>query len=79
MAAGLVGVSLVATTAALAAVRAVGIDALPPELVAVTTANALAAIVRFAILRTWVFRPQFGTQPGLGCDPIDHDPIHPIR
>ncbi len=81
VAAGLVGLSLVATTAALTAVRAVGLDALLPELVAVTTANAVAAIVRFAILRTWVFRPQFSTHPGNrpGSDPLDHDTIHPIR
>ncbi len=64
VAAGLMGVSLAATTAALAAVRAVGLDALLPELIAVATANALAAIARFAILRTWVFRPQFGTLGG---------------
>ena len=81
VAAGLVGVSLVVTTAALAAVRAVGLHALLPELVAVTTANALAAVVRFAILRTWVFRPQFSTHPGVrpGSDPLDHDPVDPIR
>jgi len=64
VAAGLMGVSLAATTVALAAVRAVGLDALLPELVAVGTANAVAAIARFAILRTWVFRPQFGTLGG---------------
>jgi hypothetical protein len=81
VAAGLVGVSLVVTTAALAGVRAVGLHTLPPELVAVTTANALAAVVRFAILRTWVFRPQFSTHPGVrpGSDPLDHDPVDPIR
>ncbi len=65
VAAGLLGVSLAATTAALATVRTVGMDALLPELVAVATANAVAAIARFAILRTWVFRPQFSTAPGV--------------
>jgi putative flippase GtrA len=74
VAAGLMGVSLAATTVALAAVRAVGLDALLPELIAVGTANALAAVARFAILRTWVFRPQFGTLGGhRPADPA-HDP-----
>jgi putative flippase GtrA len=73
VACGLLGVSLASTTAALAAVRAVGLDTLGPELVAVTTANALAAIVRFAILRTWVFRPQFGSHPGVGRGTASHD------
>ena len=65
VAAGLLGISLGATTVALTAVRALGIDALLPELVAVTAANAVAAVARFAILRTWVFRPQFSNHPGL--------------
>ena len=56
----LLGVSLVFTTAALAATRALGLDALAPELVAVTVANLAAAAFRFTILRTWVFRPRFG-------------------
>ena len=57
----LLGVSLGFTTAALAATRALGFDALAPELVAVTLANLAAAALRFTILRTWVFRPRFGT------------------
>ena len=57
----LLGVSLAFTTAALAATRALGLDALAPELVAVTAANLTAAAFRFTILRTWVFRPRFGT------------------
>ncbi len=57
----LLGVSLGFTTAALAATRALGFDALAPELVAVTLANLAAAAFRFTILRTWVFRPRFGT------------------
>jgi putative flippase GtrA len=59
-AAALVGVSLAFTTGALAATRAVGLTSLLPELAAVSVANAGAAVIRFAILRTWVFRPQFG-------------------
>jgi len=57
----LVAVSLGCTTAALAAVRAVGLTSLGPELLALTAANLGASIVRFGILRTWVFRPRFGT------------------
>ena len=61
VAAGLFGVSLATTTAALAITTGLGLDTLPSELVAVTSATGLAALLRFAILRTWVFRPQFGT------------------
>jgi putative flippase GtrA len=60
-AATLVGVSLTFTTGALAVTRAVGLTSLLPELVAVSVANAGAAVIRFGILRTWVFRPEFGT------------------
>lgn len=60
-AAALLGISLVFTTGALAVTRAVGLTTLLPELVAVTAANVAAAIIRFGILRTWVFRPDFGT------------------
>jgi len=60
----LLGVSLGFTTVALAATRALGLDALAPELVAVTVANLAAAAFRFTILRTWVFRPRFGTHVG---------------
>ena len=64
--AALLGVSLGFTTAALAATRALGFDALAPELVAVTLANLAAAALRFTILRTWVFRPRFGTHTATG-------------
>jgi len=65
-ASALLGVSLGFTTGALAVTRALGLDALAPELVAVTAANLAAATFRFAILRTWVFRPRFGTH----LDPV---------
>ena len=71
-ASALLGVSLAFTTTALAVTRALGLDALAPELAAVTVANLAAAAFRFAILRTWVFRPRFGThlEPvALGTDP----------
>jgi Glycosyl transferase family 2 len=57
----LLGISLAFTTGALAATRAVGLTTLVPELLAVTVANFGAAAFRFGILRTWVFRPVFGT------------------
>ena len=60
-AAALLGVSLSFTTGALLVTRSLGLDALAPELVAVTLANLAAATFRFSILRTWVFRPRFGT------------------
>ncbi len=60
--AALFGVSLTFTTAALAVTRAVGLTKLLPTLGAVTVANAGAAFVRFGILRSWVFRPEFGTR-----------------
>ena len=60
-AAALLVISLAFTTGALAATRAVGLTALVPELIAVTVANIGAAAFRFGILRTWVFRPVFGT------------------
>ena len=65
-AAALLGVSLAFTTTALAVTRALGLEALVPELVAVTVANLAAAAFRFSILRTWVFRPRFGTH----LDPV---------
>lgn len=59
--AALLAVSLAFTTGALIVTRSLGLDALVPELVAVTGANLAAAAIRFALLRTWVFRPRFGT------------------
>jgi hypothetical protein len=49
------------TTLALMITRMIGIDALATELLGVTVANVAAAAFRFAMLRTWVFRPRFGT------------------
>jgi putative flippase GtrA len=62
-AAALLGISLALTTAALAMTRAAGLTALLPQLFAVTVANIGGAAIRFGILRTWVFRPAFGTLP----------------
>jgi putative flippase GtrA len=52
-------VSLAITTAALAVALAIDPSSLAAALVAVTLANALAALARFFLLRTWVFRPTF--------------------
>jgi putative flippase GtrA len=65
----LLGVSLIFSTAALSATRAVGLTSLYPELAAVTVANIGAAVIRFGILRTWVFRPAFGTHLDPGATP----------
>jgi hypothetical protein len=65
----LLGVSLIFSTAALAGTRAVGLTSLYPELAAVTVANIGAALIRFGILRTWVFRPAFGTHLDPGATP----------
>jgi putative flippase GtrA len=62
VAAGLLGVSLASTTVALAAVRTLDLDSRTAQLAAVTSANAVAAIIRFGILRTWVFRPHYGSR-----------------
>jgi putative flippase GtrA len=62
VAAGLLGVSLASTTAALAAVRSLGLDSRTAQLAAVTSANSVAAVIRFGILRTWVFRPHYGSR-----------------
>ena len=55
----LIGVSLAVTTGALAIVWAFDHSSLPVALVAVTLANAPAALARFWLLRMWVFRPRF--------------------
>ncbi|HEX3795602.1 MAG TPA: glycosyltransferase [Acidimicrobiales bacterium] len=56
-ASGLFAVSVGLTTLALIGARAIDVTSLPLELVAVTIANAVAAVLRFSILRAWVFRP----------------------
>ena len=57
VAAALFGVSLVATTAALALAQALEATSLVAALVAVMLANGAASLVRFALLRGWAFRP----------------------
>jgi putative flippase GtrA len=55
--AGLFAVSLGLTSLGLLAAHAFSGSSLPVALVAVTLANAAAAVLRFAVLRAWVFRP----------------------
>jgi glycosyltransferase involved in cell wall biosynthesis len=53
----LYAVSLSCTTAALLVAGALGTGSLAAALVAVTLANGVASLVRFALLRGWAFRP----------------------
>jgi glycosyltransferase involved in cell wall biosynthesis len=57
VAASLFALSLSLTTLALVAADAVASSSLLVALLAVTAANGLAAVLRFAVLRAWVFRP----------------------
>ncbi|HWE66892.1 MAG TPA: dolichyl-phosphate beta-glucosyltransferase [Acidimicrobiales bacterium] len=56
-AAALFLLSLGLTTVALVVAQVVMAGSLPVQLLAVTAANAVAAVLRFAVLRAWVFRP----------------------
>ena len=55
---------LVATVAALVALRAAGVSSLAADLFVLTLVNAAVAILRFVLLRRWVFAPVSG--PGRG-------------
>lgn len=59
----LYAISLALTTGALLVASAVTSGSLVAELVAITVANAVAAIFRFSVLRAWVFRPRLITDP----------------
>jgi putative flippase GtrA len=63
-AAGLFAISVSLTTMALLAARFVLPPTLVAELGAVTVANAVAAVLRFTVLRAWAFRP--------GAAVVDH-------
>ncbi|MGO8864529.1 MAG: glycosyltransferase [Acidimicrobiales bacterium] len=65
VAAGLFATSLVLTSLALVGVYAVAPSSLPVALLAVIVANGVAAILRFAALRAWVFRPGFSNSLGI--------------
>jgi len=60
-------VSLALTTLGLLVAQWVAPGALAPELVAITVANVVAAVFRFAVLRAWIFRPS--ARPG--ADPLE--------
>ena len=55
---GLFLISLALTSTALVAAQAAIPGSLALALLAVTGANAVASVIRFAILRAWVFRPE---------------------
>ena len=57
VAAGLYLVSLALTTLGLVVAQWIAPSALVAEVIALTVANLLAAVVRFAVLRAWIFRP----------------------
>jgi glycosyltransferase involved in cell wall biosynthesis len=57
VAAALYAVSLACTTLGLVVAQWAAPGALLPELLAITVANMIAAVFRFAVLRAWIFRP----------------------
>ena len=67
VACGAYAVSLGFTTLGLLVAQWVAPGALVAELVAITVANVVAAVFRFAVLRAWVFRPS--ARPG--ADPME--------
>jgi putative flippase GtrA len=67
--AGLFAISLGLTSLGLLAAHALSGSSLPVALVAVTVANAAAAVLRFAVLRAWVFRPDPPAPARTGAEP----------
>ncbi len=67
VAGGLYAVSLGCTTLGLLVAQWAAPGALLPELVAITVANLVAAVFRFAVLRAWIFRPCAHA----GADPLE--------
>ena len=65
VAGGLYLVSLGFTTLGLVVAQWVAPSALLAELVALTVANLLAAVLRFTVLRAWIFRPSARAGAGL--------------
>jgi glycosyltransferase involved in cell wall biosynthesis len=64
VAAGLYATSLLFTSLALVAAHVVDSSSLLTALGAIITANAGAIVLRFAVLRAWIFRPASSTPPG---------------
>jgi glycosyltransferase involved in cell wall biosynthesis len=69
VAGGLYAVSFAFTTLGLLVAQLVVPGALLPELVAITLANLVAAVFRFAVLRAWIFRPC--ARSGAGAQPLE--------
>jgi len=65
VAVGLYLLSLALTTLGLVVVQLLDGPSLGFDLLAVTAANAVAAVLRFAVLRAWVFRPNAPGSPDL--------------
>ena len=61
--ASLYAISLALTTGALLITGVVAPGSLIAELIAITVANAVAAVFRFGVLRAWIFRPRSLTTP----------------
>jgi len=59
----LYAISLALTTGAILIAVAVTSGSVVVELIAITVANAIAAIFRFSVLRAWVFRPRTSPNP----------------
>jgi glycosyltransferase involved in cell wall biosynthesis len=74
-------ISLVCTTAALLIVQWVAAGSLVWELVAITVANAVAAVFRFSVLRAWIFRPSARTGPVAvtSGSPVSPGPVLPAE
>ena len=68
--AGLFAISLLLTSLALLAAHALSASSLLVALVAVTVANGVAAVLRFAILRAWIFRPDPAVPAGPAGEPV---------
>ncbi len=67
VAGGLYVTSLACTALGLVVAQWMAPGALIPELVAITVANLIAAVFRFAVLRAWIFRPRTRA----GADPME--------
>jgi hypothetical protein len=66
VAGGLYVVSLGLTTLGLVVAQWIAPSALVAQLVALTVANLIAVVFRFAVLRSWIFRPSTRAGTGIG-------------
>jgi putative flippase GtrA len=63
VAVALFATSLILTSLALVAAGAIASSSLVADLLAVGTASVVASVLRFVVLRGWVFRPQATGSP----------------